>query len=201
MIEHLDIDGGSARALLEAGVAAVVNAAPSISGRYPNLGPAVLVEAGIPVLDRVGPEVLRRVSDGDRLRLDGETLFRGEEIVGRGRLMSIAIVDLDMESARAGLGAHLQAFAHASTEHLRRERDLLLDGTGAPAVRTAVAGRDVVVVTRSRGTAEDLRALKPWLRRRDAILVGVDEGADDLLAARLRPDLIVADPRLISDKA
>lgn len=199
VLDHLDLDGGSARSLLEAGVGAVVNAAASISGRCPNLGPALLVEAGVPVLDRVGPEVLRLVGDGDRVRLEGDQLFRGEAIVARGRVMTVASVAADMQNARAGLAAHLQAFAHATTEHLRRESDLLLDGTGAPAVRTTLAGRSVVVVTSSRGASADLAALKPWLRSQDAVLVGVDEGADVLLARKLRPDLVVGDPRLMSD--
>ena len=65
-------------------VAAVVNAAPSISGRYPNLGPQILVEAGIPLIDDVGPDVFTKVSEGDLVRLDGETLYVGDEVVAKG---------------------------------------------------------------------------------------------------------------------
>jgi uncharacterized membrane-anchored protein len=39
VIDHVDIDRVSADSLVGCKVAAVVNAAPSISGRYPNLGP------------------------------------------------------------------------------------------------------------------------------------------------------------------
>ena len=199
VIDHLDLDAGSARALVEAKVAAVVNAAPSISGRYPNLGPQLLVEAGVLLLDRVGPEVLRLASDGDRLRIDGDLLFRGEDLVCRGQLMTGASVALAMEAARANLGAQLQAFAHATTEHLRRERDLLLDGTGVPGVQTPLEGRHVVVVTRGKRAEHDLAALRSWRRGTEPVLVGVDEGADTLLAAGLRPHLVVGDPRLMSD--
>ncbi len=199
VLEHLDLDGSSARLLLDAGVAAVVNAAPCISGRYPNLGPQLLVQAGVPVLDRVGPEVIRLVDDGDRLRLDGDALYRGAELICRGDLLTAESVGLAMEAARAGLGSQLQAFAHATTEHLRRERDLLLDGTGAPAVGTPIEGRAVVVVTRGKGSERDLRDLRGWLRATEPVLVGVDEGADALLAAGLRPHLVVGDPMLMSD--
>jgi len=199
VLEHLDLDGSSARLLIDAGVAAVVNAAPSISGRYPNLGPQLLVQAGIPVLDRVGPEVIRMLDDGERVRLDGDALYKGEGLVCRGDLLTVASVALAMEAARAGLGAQLQAFAHATTEHLRRERDLLLDGSGAPSVQTAIEGRAVVVVTSGKGAERDLRDLRSWLRATEPVLVGVDEGADALLAAGLRPHLVVGDPRLMSD--
>lgn len=201
VLEHLDLDGASARQLIEARVAAVVNAAPSISGRYPNRGPQALVEAGIPLLDDVGPEVFARVDDGEKLRLDGDTLYRGEEIVCRGHLLTDSSVDAAMGAARGRLGAQLEAFAHATTEHLRRERDLLLDGTGAPTLRMPLEGRPVVVVTRARGVEEELKRLRSWLKQNDPVLVAVDEGADALLAAGVRPDVVVGDPRLMSDDA
>lgn len=199
VIDHLDLDGPSAQLLVEAGVAAVVNAAPSISGRYPNLGPQVLVDAGIPLVDAAGAELVARLDDGDKVRLDGETLYRGDEIVGSGVLMTQHSVALAMEAARAGLGAQLEAFAHATTEHLRRERDVLLDGSGIPGVRTPLEHRRVVVVTRARGVEHEIRALRPWIKTHEPVLVGVDEGADVLLAAGLRPHLVVGDPRLMSE--
>ena len=52
VIDHQDIDQVSAEALLACRPAAVVNAAPSISGRYPNLGPEILVDAGHPAARR-----------------------------------------------------------------------------------------------------------------------------------------------------
>ncbi len=199
VIDHLDLDGPSAQLLVEAGVAAVVNASPSISGRYPNLGPHVLVSAGIPLLDDVGTEVLARVDDGEKVRLDGDVLYRGEEVVARGHLMTAQSVHLAVEAARAGLGAQLEAFAHATTEHLRREADVLLDGSGVPGVRTPIEQRRVVIVTRARGVEHELKRLRPWIRSHEPVLVGVDEGADALLAAGLRPHLVVGDPRLMSE--
>jgi uncharacterized membrane-anchored protein len=199
VIDHLDLDGPTAQLLVEARVAAVVNASPSISGRYPNLGPQVLVEAGIPLLDDVGAELLARVDDGEKVRLDGATLYRGEEVLGHGTLLTPQSVGLAMEAARAGLGAQLEAFAHATIEHLRRERDVLLDGSGVPGVRTPLEHRRVVVVTRARGVEHEIRRLRPWIKAHEPVLVGVDEGADALLAAGLRPHLVVGDPRLLSD--
>lgn len=199
VIEHLDLDAASARLLVAARPAAVVNAAPSTSGRYPNLGPQVLVEAGIPVLDRVGPEVMRVLRDGDRLRLDGHTLYRGDEAVAQGDRLSTESVALATERAKAGLRVQLEAFAGNTVEHLRRERDLLLDGEGVPEVATALAGRPVVVVSRGHGWEDDLRRLRHWIRTARPVLVGVDEGADALLSAGLRPDLVVGNPDLVSE--
>src|ERR1700753_979236 len=43
VLDVLDLDRITADALVEADIAAVVNASPSVSGRYPNLGPEVVV--------------------------------------------------------------------------------------------------------------------------------------------------------------
>jgi uncharacterized membrane-anchored protein len=199
VIEQLDLDASSARLLVAARVAAVVNAVPSCSGRYPNLGPQVLVEAGVAVLDRVGPEVMRLLAEGDRLRLDGDTLHRGETAVARGDRLTPESVELAMERARAGLAVQLEAFAGNTVEHLRRERDLLLDGDGVPEVATPMAGRPVVVVSLGPGWQDDLGRLRRWIRDADPVLVGVDEGAEALLSVGLRPDLVVGNPDLVTE--
>src|SRR5690554_8177036 len=67
VIDHLDIDRVSAEALVACRPAAVLNAARSTSGRYPNLGPEILVEAGVPLVDDLGPDVLT-VPEGRPLR-------------------------------------------------------------------------------------------------------------------------------------
>ena len=71
VIDHLDLDRAHAQALVDAGVVAVVNASPFISGRYPNLGPDLLAKAGVLMLDNVGAEVFTAVSDGSDVRIDG----------------------------------------------------------------------------------------------------------------------------------
>src|SRR4249919_2800147 len=69
IIDHQDLDRVSAEALVACRPAAVVNAATSISGRYPNLGPEILMAAGIPLLDSAGPDVMA-IKDGTELVLD-----------------------------------------------------------------------------------------------------------------------------------
>jgi uncharacterized membrane-anchored protein len=70
IIDHSDLDRVSAEELIRRKVAAVVNASVSITGRYPNLGPKLLLDAGIPIVDGVGPDVLVKVTDGTVVRLD-----------------------------------------------------------------------------------------------------------------------------------
>src|ERR1700734_3255356 len=58
IIDHSDLDRVSAEELINRKVIAVVNCNKSITGRYPNLGPQLLLDAGIPVVDGAGQDVM-----------------------------------------------------------------------------------------------------------------------------------------------
>ena len=203
VIDHVDLDRVSAEALVACGVAAVVNVSPSISGRYPNLGPEILVAAGIPLVDDVGPRgASSRLREGDTVRLDAETLYRGDDVVAQGRRADAGDRgEPAMDEARAGLSAQLEAFAANTMEYLRQERDLLLDGVGVPDISTDLEGRQVLIVVRGYHYKEDLVTLRPYIREYRPVLIGVDGGADALLEAGYRPDLIVGDMDSVSDAA
>jgi uncharacterized membrane-anchored protein len=200
VIDHVDIDRVSADALVGCKVAAVVNAAPSISGRYPNLGPEILINAGIPLLDDVGKDVFARVKEGARLRLDsGQLLTEEGEVVAEGRVHDRPSVAMAMTEAKAGLSTQLEAFATNTMEYMKRERALLLDGVGVPDVATQIEGRHVLVVVRGYDYKEDLQALRPYIRDYRPVLIGVDGGADALREAGYQPDMIVGDMDSVSD--
>ncbi len=199
VIDHVDLDRVSAEALVTANVGGVVNVASSISGRYPNLGPEILAEAGIPLVDAVGPDIFRRLHEGEYVRLDGKSLYREDELIAEGVEQTPTTISLAMESARAGLSTQLEAFAANTMEYLRRERDLLLDGVGVPDITTDLDGQHVLIVVRGYNYREDLRALKPYIREYRPVLIGVDGGADALLEDGYTPDLIVGDMDSVSD--
>ncbi len=191
VVEHLDLDRAHAEALVERGVVAVVNASAFISGRYPNLGPQVLAGAGVAMLDSVGPEVFGAVRDGATARVEGDTLVVGDNVVARGHALTGEDVQRLMDEARSGLSSQLQSFTHNTTEFLRREQDLLLRGEGIPDTTTRFEGRPAVVVVHGYDYRDDLRALRGYIREQHPLLVGVDAGADALLEAGHRVDLVV----------
>lgn len=192
VVDHQDMDRATAQALVDADVAAVLNAAPMISGRYPNLGPDVLVQAGIPVFDTFGGEVISRIKDGTRLRVHDGEVFDGDERVAVGRLVDGEVVSVELAAARSGLHSQLESFTHNSTEFLRREQDLLLHGRGVPRTATDLAGRPVVVVVRGHDWKAELAGIKAYIREQDPVLIGVDAGADALRAAGYKPHIVVA---------
>jgi uncharacterized membrane-anchored protein len=123
IIDHADLDRLGAEALLRQQVGAVVNVAPSITGRYPNLGPQLLIEAGVPLLDDVGPDVFTKVSEGTLVRLQGDTLYTGDEVVAKGRIQTAETVAEAMTAAKDGIAAQLQDFATNTLEYIKGEGD------------------------------------------------------------------------------
>jgi uncharacterized membrane-anchored protein len=200
IIDHCDLDRVSAEELIRCKVGAVVNASVSSTGKYPNLGPQLLLHAGIPVLDGAG-DVLARVADGAVVRLDHEALYLGEEVVAKGTPLTAGLVETAMAEARSVVGAQIESFAANTLAFLAREQELLSEGIPAPEMETEMAGRHVLVVVRGSCYREDLAALRPYIREHKPVMVAVDGGADALIEAGYLPDAIVGDMDSASDGA
>ncbi len=202
IIHHSDLDRVSAEALVASGVSVVVNAVPSVSGRYPNLGPSILLDAGIPLIDDVGDDVFTRVVEGDRVVVDGDRLLdAGGAVVVSGTLITTEVLEDQLERARAGLSDQIDAFALNTMTYLREEKELLLEGVGVPEIRTAIEGRHVLIVVRGYDYRGDLDVLRPYISEYKPLLIGVDGGADALMEAGYKPDMIVGDMDSCSDAA
>jgi uncharacterized membrane-anchored protein len=201
IIDHADLDRVSAEALVRCGAVAVVNVAPSISGRYPNLGPEVLIEAGIPLVDDAGPELFEQLREGQAVRLDGDTLYIGEAVAAKGTLQTAQTVAANMESAKEGLATQLKAFVANTMEYITRDSELLIEGIRIPPLRTRLEGRHALVVARGYRHSEDLQALHAYIREFKPVMIGVDGGANALLDAGYQPDMIVGDMDSVSDRA
>ncbi|WP_299303677.1 putative cytokinetic ring protein SteA [uncultured Brachybacterium sp.] len=201
IIDHEDIDRVAAEALVERKPAAVLNVAASTSGRYPNAGPRILIDAGIVLVDSFGESVFEGVRDGQTITVvDGEVQLDGATI-SAGTWQDDESVTASLEIAREGLSEQLELFAQNTMEYMLQERDLLLDGIGAPEVRTRMDGRHVLIVVRGYHYKEDLATLKPFLRENRPIIIGVDGGADAVIDAGFHADMIIGDMDSVSDRA
>ena len=200
VIDHEDLDRVAAEELVAKGVSAVVNAAPSISGRYPNLGPLILVEAGIALVDTVGSLLLGKVHEGDVVRVDGDRVYVGDRLAGVGIRQSVSTLTSAMEAAQRRLADQFESFATNTLEFMARERDLLFGGAGLPDLDHNLSGRHVLVVVRGYHYKEDLAALRSYIRELRPILVGVDGGADALREEGYRPDVVLGDMDSVSER-
>jgi uncharacterized membrane-anchored protein len=201
IIDHADMDRVSAEALADTGVEVVVNAADSISGVYPNVGPLILARRGVRILDAVGPEVFARVEEGQYVEVSGPDLLLDGSVVASGSRLDVASIERAMQRAREGLDDTLDRFARNTLEFLERDKALLVEDSVVPKTRTTIAGRHVLVVIRGYDYRQDLRTLRPYIREVKPVLIGVDGGADALLEIGETPDIIVGDMDSVSDEA
>ncbi len=201
VISHRDLDAVAAQALIDAKVACVLDAETSYTGRFPNLGPKVLLEAGVPLVDGLGGALYDELIDGTIVEVVEHEVVCGARVVAKGRLVRREQVEQHMERARTRMNALLRRFVRNTLERLSAERDAVLGDLDLSGVQTVFTGRQVVVVARGQGYRDDLRVLTGMIRRARPILVAVDGGADALLEMGRRPDLIVGDMDSVSDRA
>ena len=203
VIDHPDLDRVAAETLVDAAPAAVVNASPSITGRYPNVGPRLLCQAGILLVDDAGDEIMDAVVEGAPVTVEGDRVLVGGTVVARGTRQSIERVDAALDDARSNLGPELERFAVNTADYVRQEIDLLIDELDVPGLDFHIKGRHVLIVVRGIDYKEDLRLLRQsgYLRELRPVLIGVDGGADALLEIGAVPDLIIGDFDSVSEEA
>ena len=201
IIDHTDLDRVSAEELLESGVRVVVNVADSQTGRFPNPGPLLLVRGGVCLIDAPGAELFDNVDDGELLTVRGASLFRNGTRVAAGRILSAEELAATLVEQRGRVTEALEAFADNTMRYLREEGRLLSEGIDFPVLKTRFRDRHALVVVRGPGHKRDLAIVRSYVREFRPVLIGVDGGADALLEAGYKPDVIVGDMDSVGEKA
>jgi uncharacterized membrane-anchored protein len=201
IIDHADLDRVSAEELLECGVRVVFNVAPSTTGRYPNPGPLQLVRGGVRLIEVLDPRLFDEVRDGEPLVVRGASLFRNGSQLAAGRMLTSEWLELELAQQRHRLTDALEGFAENTMSFIRDEGTLVAEDMQLPQLKTRFRDRHALVVARGPGYKRDLRIVRPYIRDFKPVLVGVDGGADALLAAGRKPDVIVGDMDSVSDDA
>jgi len=201
IIDHEDIDRVSAESLVACSVRAVINAARSISGRYPNVGPGIIVDAGILLLDEVGQAVFENLRDGDHIAIEGNALYLETALIASGTILDGELVRSKMEAAEDSLDAQMEQFVTNTVKYIEMQKGELIFDPWVPEVETQFSGRQTLVVVRGYDYREDLKMLKPYIHEMKPVLIGVDGGADALLEAGFKPHIIIGDMDSVSDKA
>ncbi|MFP5321485.1 MAG: putative cytokinetic ring protein SteA [Acidimicrobiia bacterium] len=203
VIDHEDLDRVAAETLAAAQPAAVINASASMSGRYPNAGPLVLTEAGIPLVDGAGPSVMA-IPEGSSVAIrDGVVLVDGEEVASGERQTHEGLQER-IATARSTMGAELERFAENTLRYIQTEGHLLVDEPDVPEVPGVdFRGRHVLIVVRGLGYKEDLLLLRRsgYINDQKPVLIAVDGGADALIEVGRTPDVIIGDMDSVSEGA
>jgi uncharacterized membrane-anchored protein len=201
IIDHTDLDRVSAEELVESGVRVVVNVSPSQSGRFPNPGPLALVRGGVRLIDAPGADLFDNVNEGELLTVRGAGVYRNGRCLATGRVLDERELERVLGDQRGRVTEALEAFAENTMRYLREEGKLLAEGIDFPPLTTRFRERHALVVARGPGYKRDLRMVRPYIRDFKPVLIAVDGGADALLEAGYKPDVIVGDMDSVSDGA
>jgi uncharacterized membrane-anchored protein len=200
IIDHENLDRVSAEDLIACGVKAVVNVARSSSDRYPNMGPLLLVQAGVLLVDAPGAPLFDKLKDGDGVVVRGGEIRRNGELVATGAVQDPAALRALNDERRREIGEALEAFARNTVEHMLEERELLIGKLELPRFDTEFRDLPALVVVRGVDHKRDLRALRSYIRDVKPVIVAVDGGADALVEHGFRADMIVGDVDSVSDR-
>jgi uncharacterized membrane-anchored protein len=212
VIDHEDMDRVSAESLVAADARLVINAAPSVSGAYPNVGPLLLVSGGVPLLDNVGQKPFEQLREGQTVSVDEHgTIYAGsvgaspnpasDKAIATGVYQTVERLEAARDEATKNLGVRLDEFAHNTLSYLNAEKNIIADDLWVPPITTPILGRHVLVVVRGYHFKEDLDVLKSYIREVKPVLIGVDGGADAILDLGFKPDIIIGDMDSVSDAA
>ncbi len=200
VLDHRDLDRVSAEDLVAAGVSAVLNCRPSSSGTYPNMGPLLLIQAGVHLVDLPDDAVFEALHEGEPIEVrGGEVLGARGAVVATGVVQEPAHVLAANEERRREIGEALEAFARNTVEHILEEQELLSGKLELPRFDTDFRDRPALVVVRGVDHEKDLQALRPYVRDVKPVLIGVDGGANAILEAGFTPDMVVGDMDSVSD--
>jgi uncharacterized membrane-anchored protein len=201
VLDHRDLDRVSAEDLIAAGVRAVLNCSPSSTGAYPNMGPLLLVQAGVHLVDLPDDQLFEALRDGEQITLRGADVLRGTTVLGHGTVQEPEAVRAATDDRRREIGDALEAFAQNTIEHMLEERELLSGRIELPRFATDFRDRPALIVVRGVDHQKDLRALRPYIRDVKPAILAVDGGANALLAEGFRPDMIVGDMDSATEEA
>jgi len=201
VLDHKDLDRVSAEDLIAAGVVAVLNCSPSSTGAYPNMGPLLIVQAGIHLVDLPDDKLFGQLADGDSIVVRGGDVLRGTTLLTRGEVQEPDAVRSQTDERRREIGDALEAFAQNTIEHMLEERELLSGRIELPRFDTDFRDRPALIVVRGVDHQQDLRALRPYIRDMKPAILAVDGGANALLAEGFQPDMIVGDMDSATEQA
>lgn len=202
IIDHQDLDQVASKSLVEKQVKAVINLSPSISGKYPNCGPSLLLKAQIPLIDIEGgnKEISSKLNNGDIISITKGKISKNGELIAFGREVLESEIECKIKESRENIETELSKFIDNTLKYARKEKNLIVDLT-APDIGIDFNGKHVLIVVRGMDYKDDLQAIKSYICEMNPIIIAVDGGADACLEYGYKPDIIIGDMDSVSDFA
>lgn len=212
VIDRADLDAASAELLAARSPAAVINASPSISGRFLARGAQRLAARGMLVVD-VGDRRILAVSDGDTISIatadDGTTTVSipaaggggstGDDALALpGTIIGAELAKEILDGAQTAATSRIPMLAASALDLLHKDGPGLVDGAAVPSLSLDLAQKDVLVVTAGPGFKDQLAALRRAIRGLKLVVIATGDAAD-AVAEHHRIDVIVGPLEAVSD--
>lgn len=200
IIDHKDIDEIASTSLVESKVRCVLNLNMSISGKYPNKGPSILVESGIVLLESKNKEVFKIIIEGDLLELTENRIVYKDKIIGTYEELNFKKIEELLKIGYSNMENELDKFIENTLEYAKKEKELVLEKGNIPNINTRMINKHALVVVRGKDYKKDLLAIQNYIVEMKPVLIGVDGGGDALLEFGYIPDIVIGDMDSVSDR-
>lgn len=200
IIDHRNIDEIAALSLKDTKIRGVLNVDKSISGKYPNKGPSILYEAGIPIFESQDKGVFNILEDESLISIEDDKIIYKDEIVGTCELLTKSKIDDLLEVGYNNIENELDDFIDNTLHYAKKEKELVTGNMQMPTISTSFQGRHALVVVRGKDYKKDLSAVRNYISEVNPIFIGVDGGGDALLEFGYKPDIVIGDMDSVSDK-
>lgn len=194
VIDRVDVDAATADLIADKAPAAVINASPSLTGRFEARGATRFEERGVALFDAMDRKLLA-VDDASPARL----VF-GSDTAPATLIVDSLSIDLHevgaehiaqrlAESAHTG-ALRLPVLAASALDLVQRDGPSLVDGAHVPDLDVDLTGKDVLVVAAGAGYKEQLRHVKSAVKELKMVVIATGDAADAAATAR-QPHIVV----------
>ncbi|MTI70205.1 MAG: hypothetical protein FH751_08140 [Firmicutes bacterium] len=200
LISHKDLDEVAAMSLVEAKVKCVINVKETVSGKYPNQGPYILIKSNIPIYEVNNKDFFDFITDKDYIEIKNSKIHVNKKKVFQCNLLhEDTIYDL-LDEGYKNMEKELDKFIENTLNYAKSEKDLILGEIKAPKIMTKIKNKPVLVVVRGKDYKKDLKTITHYIKEEKPVIIGVDGGGDALLDCGLKPDIVIGDMDSVSDK-
>lgn len=199
LISHRDLDEIGAFTLAEKKVRCVINADKTISGRYPNQGPTILLKANIPLFETIEPNIFDKINDGEVLEINEDEIIQNGKFIGKVMLLDEYKIEEQLGIGYDNLDEELDRFIENTLEYAKKEKGLVTGKVPIPKIKTKLKNRHALIVVRGKDYKRDLMAIQTYIHEMNPVLIGVDGGGDALIEFGYIPDIVIGDMDSVSD--
>lgn len=200
LIKHKDLDELSAISLLNSKVKCIINAEPTISGKFLNQGPKILANKGMPIYELDNSNFFEKINENDIIKIEKNAVFCNNQFLCNCKLIKDKDINTMEKVAKNNMENQFLNFVNNTIFYANKEKEYILEKYNLSHISTKFKNKEVLIISRGRFYNEDLNMVSKYIKYKSPILIGVDGGGDALLNIGFNPDVLIGDMDSVSDQ-